>query len=639
VYNFITYFHLCFIAIAENDKENNEDSEYLPSEDETTTKSSSSSFNVSPTIPSACHDENMYVDKSHIKYKQNYCIFCMKLQSQLARHLETVHCNEPEVKKFTVLPKRNLERKKIIEIIRKNGNFKYNTNAEVNKGELIVCRRPNIKSNKTARDFTACMKCKGFFNKSTIRHHARECFKQDFKRHKGIMVMGRKIICRIHKLANDTLKNIVFPILREDEITRAIRYDELIILYANKLCTKYKAQHQHDMIRARLRLLGRLFLALREINNDIDDFKSLYHPKFYDDCVSAINVVAGYNDNEKIYKAPAVAANLSTLIKHVGNLLITECIKQEDTEKKKLVKDFLKLLIVDIGTSINTTVTETQSVHKRHKKIQLPSLEDIKTLYRHLKKKRIEAYTALKQSFSFNNWLSLAEATLTAIHVFNRRRAGEIERTLIEDFQNYEKLNENMYRDIYKSLSMQSRKIAERYVRFCIRGKLGRTVPVLLSQDLFECINLILKFREEAKVPTKNPYIFGLPSNDKRRYKYLRACVLIRKFAVECNAVHSNTLRGTTLRKHVATYCIQLNLNEVDVSDLATFMGHADKIHKEHYRQPLPTRDILKISQYLEAVQGNNKNNNESSSEKDDESETNINNNDKMEKKDSCLSM
>jgi len=89
-------------------------------------------------------------------------------------------------------------------------------------------------------------------------------------------------------------------------------------------------------------------------------------------------------------------------------------------------------------------------------------LDDIKTLYRHLKKKRIEAYTALKQSFSFNNWLFLAEATLTAIHVFNRRRAGEIERTLIEDFQNYEKLNENIYRDIYKSLSTQSRKIAEK---------------------------------------------------------------------------------------------------------------------------------------------------------------------------------
>jgi len=60
----------------------------------------------------------------------------------------------------------------------------------------------------------------------------------------------------------------------------------------------------------------------------------------------------------------------------------------------------------------------------------------------------------------------------------------------------------------------------------------------------------------------------------------------MRKFAEKCNATSSTTLRGTALRKHVATYYIQLNLNEVEVSELATFMGHADKIHKQHYRQP-----------------------------------------------------
>lgn len=58
-----------------------------------------------------------------------------------------------------------------------------------------------------------------------------------------------------------------------------------------------------------------------------------------------------------------------------------------------------------------------------------------------------------------------------SVHVFNRRRAGEIERALIEDFQNLEKLNENMYSDIYKSLSAQHKEIAQKYVRFCIRGK------------------------------------------------------------------------------------------------------------------------------------------------------------------------
>jgi len=87
--------------------------------------------------------------------------------------------------------------------------------------------------------------------------------------------------------------------------------------------------------------------------------------------------------------------------------------------------------------------------------------------------------------------------------VFNRRRAGEIERVLIEDFNNYEKLNENMYNDIYKSLSTEHKKIAQKYVRFCIRSKLGHTVPVLLSNHLFQSVILILKYRKQAGVLKK----------------------------------------------------------------------------------------------------------------------------------------
>jgi len=86
------------------------------------------------------------------------------------------------------------------------------------------------------------------------------------------------------------------------------------------------------------------------------------------------------------------------------------------------------------------------------------------------------------------------------------------------------------------------------------------------------------------------------------------------------NATYSTSLRGTILQKHIATSCIQLNLNDIDVSDLVTFMGHADKIHKEHYRQPQASSDILQISRYLEAVQGNQQDSdNESDSEKEND--------------------
>ncbi|KAM0726627.1 hypothetical protein ACS0PU_007811 [Formica fusca] len=67
-----------------------------------------------------------------------------------------------------------------------------------------------------------------------------------------------------------------------------------------------------------------------------------------------------------------------------------------------------------------------------------------------------------------------------------------------------------MYNDIYKSLSTESRIIAEKYIRFCIRGKLGRTVPVLLSNDLFQSIILILKFRKQAGVPEKKSVCFWI---------------------------------------------------------------------------------------------------------------------------------
>lgn len=149
-----------------------------------------------------------------------------------------------------------------------------------------------------------------------------------------------------------------------------------------------------------------------------------------------------------------------------------------------------------------------------------------------------------------------------------------------------------MNSDLYNTLSIEDRKIAENYVRFCIRGKLGQTVPVLLSKELLQCVNLILKYRKQAQVPDKNPYIFGLPGVSKHRYKYLRACVLMREFARECNASSSTTLRSTTLKKHIATHCIQMNLNKVEISELVTFIGHADKIHKQHYRQSQASRDI-----------------------------------------------
>ncbi|XP_077256678.1 uncharacterized protein LOC143894360 [Temnothorax americanus] len=528
--------------------------------------------------------------------------YCKKLQSKIGRHLETVHKNEEEVKKFAILPKGNKERQKIIGLFRRKGAYLYNTDPTYNKGKLIVCRRPTESKKRTARDFICCGGCKGSFTKNNIRHHFKECTQKAIGR--SVKILGRKVEGRIHQCANSILRNVVFPVLKEDDIIRLIRYDELLIIYGNKLCVKYKHQHQQDMIRARLRLLGRFLQALKTINKKVTDFFSIYHPSIYDDCITAVNQVAGLNISTKVYAVPSVASRLGTLIKQIRNLAIAECIKRNTFEKEQDIENYLKLLQEDFHVSVNKTVEESILQAKRHQLQDLPSLEDIKLLHSFLQLNRRKAFNQLSEIFTFNTWRQLAQFTLISVQVFNRRRAGEIERITVDDYKHQEGINEQTNPDLYKSLSHEARSVANKYVRFVIRGKLGRSVPVLLDDEMKCCVDLILRYRKEANIPQGNPYVFALPGYDKKRFKYLRACDLLRTYSLDCGAKMPLRLRGTKLRKHIATKCITLNLSDPDITQLANYLGHERSIHMQHYRQSIPQLEIVKISRLLKIAQG-----------------------------------
>lgn len=133
---------------------------------------------------------------------------------------------------------------------------------------------------------------------------------------------------------------------------------------------------------------------------------------------------------------------------------------------------------------------------------------------------------------------------------------------------------------------------------------MGRSVPVLLDCEMKSCIDLLLQYRKEAKIPERNPYIFALPSYDKKRFKYIRACDLLRAYSLECGVSMPLRLRGTKLRKHIATRCITLNLSDPDVTELANYLGHDKSIHMQHYRQSIPQIEIVKMSRLLKIAQG-----------------------------------
>lgn len=97
----------------------------------------------------------------------------------------------------------------------------------------------------------------------------------------------------------------------------------------------------------------------------------------------------------------------------------------------------------------------------------------------------------------------------------------------------------------------------------------------------------------------------------------------MRKFANDCGASIPTSLRGTMLRKHIATYTAMLRLEENQVSDLANFMGHDKQIHKDVYRVPNGLIDMTEVSRLLQAAIGMDENKDKDSDEENNENEEN----------------
>lgn len=617
----------------ESENENDDGTENSPnlSRENKENETSNGFLETSVNNSNTCDDGNIIVPVSKTTgggEKINVCLFCNKKQKKISRHLESVHEDEEEVRKFKNLPKSCKERKEIISLLRKKGNFNYNTKMALNDGQLIVARRPNATKNRNARDFAACGNCKAFYSKRSLRVHFRICTGINCSKKRTVMVLGRKVSARLHNRASKIVREQLFPPLREDEIVRLIRYDELAILYANKMCEKYRNTRYFEMIRQKLRLLGRFLHKIKELDKEINDMATVFDPKFSYGAIETINILAGSDNETGNLQTPSVASTLSTLLKQVGNILKNECIIKHEEEKLKNVERFLSLFCQEVSINVTRAVTESQIQIRRRKPIQLPLTEDIKKLYLFLCKERHESFKFLSNKFSPSKWTKLAEVTLLSIQVFNRRRPGELERLLIEDFNRYEGIDTDQ--ELFGVLSKQNKTIAKKYLRILIRGKLNRTVPVILDKKNLQCINLLNKYRKNAKINDNNPYVFAVPGTSNT--PYLRACVLMRHYASICGATHPERLRGTKLRKHIATTCIKLNLEEDEIKDLANFMGHNEKIHKEIYRQPIKSRDILRMSHLLEVAQGMTKT---GSSEESNEESTDEENNTEIVRKSS----
>lgn len=90
----------------------------------------------------------------------------------------------------------------------------------------------------------------------------------------------------------------------------------------------------------------------------------------------------------------------------------------------------------------------------------------------------------------------LLETIYCRIILLNRRRPGELQRLPLDLYEKVEK-NPSNYEEFSSVVTPTEKILLENFRRVVIKGKRGRGVPILISPDVQQNINILLNLRKK----------------------------------------------------------------------------------------------------------------------------------------------
>ncbi|KAM6909037.1 uncharacterized protein FYW49_012920 [Xenentodon cancila] len=126
--------------------------------------------------------------------------------------------------------------------------------------------------------------------------------------------------------------------MNQDSVSYEVKSDWLICKYGNKLMgTQDNSQRRYDYVSQKLRELGRLLLAAKSLDSDIQTLHDLLAPGRLSFALSAARKAAGYR-----WTRPPMA--LKTTLKTISEIAMAESLQQGDWESAAKTTDFYHLL-------------------------------------------------------------------------------------------------------------------------------------------------------------------------------------------------------------------------------------------------------------------------------------------------------
>ncbi|XP_062331740.1 uncharacterized protein LOC134032000 isoform X2 [Osmerus eperlanus] len=537
---------------------------------------------------------------SSLLKNRTYCYICGKMQTKFTRHLKTHENTHADVAHVLSLPKRSKKRMQMLIKLRNKGNHSHNSEVLVSGVGSLKLRRTS-KKKYNAKDYIHCMYCQALFLRRDLWRHVRKCSSKPVE---ATSEIGRKNVLSLASMNESALCQQISPgvwnilaVMKDDEITSTVRSDFSILQLAQSFFNKYgQDPTKHQYIRQQLRDSGRLLLTLRK-EFSILTLEDAVRPANFDVLIKAVKKVCGHDEEKNRFDTPSLALKLGHALRKVCDILHCRALMAEDSTLIKSTQSFKTLYATKWSEHISHIALITLNERKFNKPSTLPFTEDVQRLHRHLEKTTEQALKDLEDHSSSKSYSQLCKATMANVILFNRRRGGEISKMPMNGF--LERDTSALHKDVAIGLTEFELHLCQHFSRVELRGKRGRKVAVLLSPDMVNAITRLIEKRKDCGVLAENQFLFAIP----HCLTPYRGQDCLRLYASECGAEKPELLRSTQLRKHVATLSQILNLKNHELDQVANFLGHDIRVHREYYRLPEATTQLAKISKLLLAME------------------------------------
>lgn len=534
-----------------------------------------------------------------LKSQVNYCFVCGKPQTKFARHLER-HVNEnAEIAQALQFPKSSKDRKVLLEKFRNLGNFKHNSIVKTTGSGCLKVKRSS-KQSSSPEIYDYCLYCKGMLSRKELSRHMKRCaLRPENNVEEGPELRERVFgIASAQSTMSQPISSELWSVLgkmHKDDVSTAIRNDHYLLQFAQSLFNKHGSDRsKHEYIRQKVRELGRLLVTLRHTTR-IHNMEEAIKPGNFFILTSAVKRVSGFDHENSTFKAPSLALKIGHSLRKISDLIMCRALMEEDQEVIDSIRRFHTLHETKWSELVSHSALSNLSEAKYNKSSRLPLAKDVQKLQVYLGQQVELTKEKLADNPTAGTYAALAKVTLCQVILFNRRREGEVARMTVKNFEDRDmsQLND----DISTGLTEVEKRLCKQFARVELRGKKGRKVAVILTTDMTANLSLLISKRKECGVTENNNYLFAIPCSDGHYRGQFG------QFADACGAEDPQNLRSTNLSKQIATISQVMNLKDNELDQLADFLGHDIRVHREYYRLPQSTIQLAKISKLLMAME------------------------------------